>query len=254
MKAGIYKRCDTGKHVYVSGAGYIRAVELTDVHPIEDKKVKVRSRFNGAEIDFKDGQVDVKADRVADAHAPFVNDAALAYYLQSVNPKNRLGYGHKTEKAQQAARNDQVSAEWKDGREDKPFSKQVVCGFGPGFLSEQGAAAERWLLTETAKLQELVDKGILRHTAHDEWEVVDAEAYADFLNGALASPERMNRAGQAMRKYNLQNGTSAAFQRTAMQALGYRRCHKQSARKHRRAGHSVIAAGDGSFWWMRPAV
>lgn len=43
-------------------------------------------------------------------------------------------------------------------------------------------------------------------------------------------------------------------QHTAMRRLGYRRCHKQSARKHLKAGHIVIAAGDGAFWWIKPAA
>lgn len=32
-------------------------------------------------------------------------------------------------------------------------------------------------------------------------------------------------------------------------ADGYRRCHKQSARKHRRAGHKLVPLTDGSFLW-----
>lgn len=38
-------------------------------------------------------------------------------------------------------------------------------------------------------------------------------------------------------------------QRDRMRALGHRRCHKRSARKHRRQGHVVITDGDGTFWW-----
>lgn len=98
MKAGIYKRRDNGKHVYVSGNGFIRAFELGDVHPIEENRVKVATRNREQEMSFDtgDGTI-VTADRVADATHPYVNDAALRRYLdlqkataELLTPKGRI--------------------------------------------------------------------------------------------------------------------------------------------------------------------
>lgn len=58
------------------------------------------------------------------------------------------------------------------------------------------------------------------------------------------------RATSAARALFAPYGRDFTEQQEKMRALGYRRCHKQSARKHRKQGHAVIAAGDGSFWWM----
>lgn len=76
----------------------------------------------------------------------------------------------------------EVSDEWKRGREDKPFSKHVVHGHGPGFLSRFSAEAEHALLSDLSRLRELEGKGIIRYVAHDEWEVVDADRYKEFLS------------------------------------------------------------------------
>ena len=43
---------------------------------------------------------------------------------------------------------------------------------------------------------------------------------------------------------------------TAMRANGYRPCHAQSARKHRKQGHTVISDGarPGAYWWRAPLL
>ena len=268
MKAGIYKRCDNGKHIYVSGSGYIRAFQLSDVHPLEDKKIKVKTRNKEAEVEFKDESgADVLAFRVADAQAPYVNDVALRKYIDA----NPTKLQRALQEVKGRAFNDNggdVSAEWKAGREDKQFSRQVVYGNGPGFLTEQAAAAERWLLADIAKLDELVEQGVLSRV-QDEYTVVDAERYAAFLNASReehtdiykqmadavygdkaldfkTGPRQVGRPAALAAPY----GRDFTEQQERMRALGYRRCHKQSARKHRQQGHIVIAAGDGSYWWI----
>lgn len=80
MKAGIYKRRDNGKHVYVSGAGFVRAIEMNDVHLCVPCKVKTRNQEQVIEFDHETDTV-VTADRVADAAHPYVNDVALRHYL-----------------------------------------------------------------------------------------------------------------------------------------------------------------------------
>lgn len=69
------------------------------------------------------------------------------------------------------------------------------------------------------------------------------EAMGDVAKAAV-------RATSAARALSAPYGRDFTEQQAKMRALGYRRVHKQSARKHRKQGHAVIAAGDGSFWWM----
>lgn len=73
------------------------------------------------------------------------------------------------------------------------------------------------------------------------------EAMADVGKAAV-------RATSAARALSAGYGRDFTEQQAKMRALGYRRCHKQSARKHRKQGHAVIAAGDGAFWWKASAA
>lgn len=295
MKAGIYKRCDNGKHVYVSGSGYVRAFQLSDVHPLEDKKIKVKTRNKETEIEFKDGDgADVLAFRVADAQAPYTNDVALAHYLKGAADAKAeedaiAEVQHPHLHADILNDTQPLSIEWKDGREDKQFSRQVVYGYGPGFLTEQMAAAERWLVQTTAQLDALVESGILSRL-HDEYTVLDEVRYAAYLQECFhVEPERLvgmphtlglgygadaiDKDGNAV---VFKTGTSVGkttneqldiyqqfardiygvtdADRKRMRALGFRPCHKQSARKHRKAGHIVVGEGSGVYWWMKKAA
>lgn len=291
MKAGIYRNPNTGQLLYVGGdrrvTAYTRRSD-NSVHKSDPKhaaEFKVRSRNADAQVELEDGTL---CDRVSDAPRPYVNDVALTKYLEA----NPTKLQRMVEDVQQRAFNQNggdVSAEWKDGREGKSFSRQVVYGYGPGFLSEQMAAAERWLVQNTAQLDALVESGVLSRL-HDEYTVLDADRYAAYLREQqAATPERfvgmphtlglgygvdaIDKDGNAV---VFKTGTSVGkttqeqldiYQRFArdiygvtdadrerMRALGFRPCHKQSARKHRKAGHIVVGEGSGVYWWMKKAA
>lgn len=248
MKSGIYKT-PNGNLIYVAKD---RTIKATTLSPSSWPGTKVSHRAKDDTVLIEG--TDYRCERVGDVPNG-CNDPVKALN----DTKHAL--------QAKAALSDGVSPEWKAGREDKQFSSKIVYGTGAGFLTEQGAAAERWLHNQTAQLQELADKGVLRHTAHDEWEVIDADAYAAYLNNvdiykvvadqvygvteAMADVGKAAvRATSAARALSAPYGRHFAEQQEKMRALGYRRCHKQSARKHRKQGHAVIAAGDGSFWWM----
>lgn len=72
MKAGIYKRRDNGKHIYVSKDRSIRAFQLTDCHPLEAGKQKVSCSEKEQVVSWPEYSRDMQnlrtitADRVAD--------------------------------------------------------------------------------------------------------------------------------------------------------------------------------------------
>lgn len=87
MKAGIFKRQDNGKHIYVRKDRSIGAIELTDVHPCESE-YKVSERVGGKYVNVPDpnGEYFVTvAERVADAPRG-VSDVvkALGDYVDSL--------------------------------------------------------------------------------------------------------------------------------------------------------------------------
>lgn len=104
MKAGIYKRRDNGKHIYVSKDRSIRAHQVTDCHPINARLRMVNCqqkeqvvRF----IDIYDNPADVCdnpdmlriADRVADIPNGTTNHAEyLQHYVDSL-PKSEAKGG-----------------------------------------------------------------------------------------------------------------------------------------------------------------
>lgn len=269
MKAGIYRRRDNEKHIYVSGSGFIRAFQLSDVHPCE-AKIKVMSRNNGAEVVFLDDNGDmITADRMADATHPLVNDKALIAYLSANDQeiKEALGLPADLQPGQDLA-------DWALGRENKQFSRNVVYGYGPGFLTTKRAEAEKALLRNPEQIDALIAQAIVR-VAGDGWEVVDADLYAAFLDCYVpfepTYPEPSEDVYEAFARFNtihdahpthtgrmpasdilsMPYGNEQSPKDAAMERLGYRRCHKQAARKHRRRGHVVIPSGerDGAFWW-----
>lgn len=87
MKAGIYKRRDNGKHVYVSKDRSIRAFQLTDCHPLEAGNQKVSCSEKEQIVSwFEDGPDDISvmvaADRVADIPNGTTNhDEYLQHYV-----------------------------------------------------------------------------------------------------------------------------------------------------------------------------
>lgn len=87
MKAGIFKRQDNGKHIYVRKDRSIGAIEITDVHPCESE-YKVSERVGGKYVNVPDsngGYFVTVAERVADAPKG-VNDCvkALGEYVDSL--------------------------------------------------------------------------------------------------------------------------------------------------------------------------
>lgn len=88
MKAGIYKRHDNGKHVYVAKDRGIRAFELTDCHPASGS-VKVTTSEKEQRISWTNpitGEIHV-ADRVADIpNGTTDHDQALHHYVTHVAP------------------------------------------------------------------------------------------------------------------------------------------------------------------------
>lgn len=97
------------------------------------------------------------------------------------------------------------------------------------------------LHAQTRLLDDPKQGDIYKRVADQVYGVTDA--MADVGKAAV-------RASSAARALSAGYGRDWTEQQAKMRALGYRRCHKQSARKHRKQGHAVIAAGDGSFWWM----
>lgn len=87
MKAGIFKRQDNGKHIYVRKDRSIGAIELTDVHPCESE-YKVSERVGGKYVNVPDSNGEyfvTVAERVADAPRG-VSDVvkALGDYVDSL--------------------------------------------------------------------------------------------------------------------------------------------------------------------------
>lgn len=66
MKAGIYKRRDNGKHIYVRKDRSIAAFQLSDVHPADGIKVSTADRERLVYFTADPKAADVIADRVAD--------------------------------------------------------------------------------------------------------------------------------------------------------------------------------------------
>lgn len=87
MKAGIYKRRDNGKHIYVSKDRSIRAFQLTDCHPLEAGKQKVSCSEKEQVVSWSenlDGDLlkFIYADRVADIpNGTTDHDEYLMHYL-----------------------------------------------------------------------------------------------------------------------------------------------------------------------------
>lgn len=88
MKAGIYKRRDNGKHIYVAKDRSIRAHQLADCHPVEAGVLKVSCSEKEQVVSFEyyteDMQniVKVVADRVADIPNGTTNhDEYLQHYV-----------------------------------------------------------------------------------------------------------------------------------------------------------------------------
>lgn len=71
MKAGIYKRRDNGRHIYVAKDRSIRAHQLTDCHPLAAGLRKVNCQQKEQVVTFDEGDegrfTAIYADRVADA-------------------------------------------------------------------------------------------------------------------------------------------------------------------------------------------
>lgn len=87
MRAGIFKRQDNGKHIYVRKDRSIGAIELTDVHPC-DSEYKVSERVGGKYVNVPEPNGEyfaTVAERVADAPKG-VNDCvkALGEYVDSL--------------------------------------------------------------------------------------------------------------------------------------------------------------------------
>lgn len=87
MKAGIFKRQDNGKHIYVRKDRSIGAIEITDVHPCKSE-YKVSERVGGKYVNVPDSNGEyfvTVAERVADAPKG-VNDCvkALGDYVDSL--------------------------------------------------------------------------------------------------------------------------------------------------------------------------
>lgn len=87
MKAGIFKRQDNGKHIYVRKDRSIGAIEITDVHPCESE-YKVSERVGGKYVNVPDSNGEyfvTVAERVADAPRG-VSDVvkALGDYVDSL--------------------------------------------------------------------------------------------------------------------------------------------------------------------------
>lgn len=251
MKSGIYKT-PNGNLIYVAKD---RTIKATTLSPSSWPGTKVSHRAKDDTVLIEG--TDYRCERVGDVPNG-CNDPVKALN----DTKHAL--------QAKAALSDEVSPEWKAGREDKQFSRKIVYGHGPGFLSAFGAEAERRLMNDLAKLEEMERQGILKRQ-HDEWLVIDTEKYAAFLNNediykrvadqvygvteAMADVGKAAvRATSAARALSAPYGRHFAEQQEKMRALGYRRCHKQSARKHRKQGHAVIAAGDGAFWWKASAA
>lgn len=93
MKAGIYKRRDNGKHIYVAKDRSIRAHQLTDCHPLDARLRMVNCSEKEQVVSFQsmDHELDkVFADRVADVpNGMTQHDQALQHYLDSL-PKDDI--------------------------------------------------------------------------------------------------------------------------------------------------------------------
>lgn len=256
MKSGIYKT-PNGNLIYVAKD---RTIKATTLSPSSWPGTKVSHRAKDDTV-LIEGTT-YRCERVGDVPNG-CNDPVKALN----DTKHAL--------QAKAALSDGVSPEWKAGREDKQFSSKIVYGHGAGFLGEREAAIERALLQNAEQMNRLAAFGVIRHIAHDEWEVVNAGMFAKFLSGewdgkdiykavadqvygvteAMADVGKAAvRATSAARALSAGYGRDFAEQQERMRALGYRRCHKQSARKHRKQGHAVIAAGDGAFWWKASAA
>ncbi len=278
MKAGIY-RTPNGNLIYVAKD---RTIKATTLAPSSWPGTKVSHRAKDDTVLI--ANTDYRCTRWADVPNGCTDPAK---YLVDCKAKNDAEIAEALGLSPEEA--GLGDSPWVKGREDKKFSRQVVYGYGPGFLTEQMAAAERWLVQTTGQLDALVESGILSRV-HDEYTVLDEVRYAAYLQDCFqVEPERLvgmphvlglgygadaiDKDGNAVvfktastpgKTDNQQIDIYKQFardiygvtdaDRERMRALGFRPCHKQSARKHRKAGHIVVGEGSGVYWWMKKAA
>lgn len=214
MKAGIYKRTDNGKHVYVSKDRHIKAHELADCHPT-DPPIKVRTHEKEQYVSWDN----TYAARVADVPNGCTDpDQVLTRYVR----------------AQKAILLDAVDTDTED-----PYRRSASSVFvGTGktltgrFEGRPPALGLGYALVD-ADLGDLE----LRQAAA-------VESLKKFSEATCKAVE-------ALRRPRL-TGTVQLSPLGRLGKFSYRCCGKQSARKHRKAGHEVVRVNSNTYGWRKP--
>lgn len=183
MKAGIYKRRDNGKHIYVAKDRSIRAHQLTDCHPVEAGKQKVNCSEKEQIVSWDDegfGLTFVYADRVADApNGTTDHAAALTAYVERHgvlrDAKTGAVLGRLTAPVEMS-----VAKHTTVGKSERLVCMPPTLGMPYGTTSREEAARQ-----SVHRLRE-ADAGVPPHVAH---KVVDAyrEKYPH-LSEFIANP------------------------------------------------------------------
>ena len=277
MKAGIY-RTPNGNLIYVAKD---RTIKATTLSPSSWPGTKVTTEANGARVVIDVGGSDYVCHRASDVPNGCTDPQAelirvqMRLYPEPEVVQEDIYAGVRTkiydsEQALPRATSMPATLGVGYGKDlERETEKPRISGRAAQLLLQEGNAEE------TIKTMEanMLAKGAV-HVAHDEYMLPSGAGKTGFASGGfvgLAPNEvqailshgrsflttglsRGTMSGKALGANNLPRGDIGEknwMNDPSMRANGYKPCHAQSARKHRKQGHTVVADGArlGAYWW-----
>ena len=276
MKAGIY-RTPNGNLIYVAKD---RTIKATTLSPSSWPGTKVTTEANGARVVIDVGGSDYVCHRASD-----VPNGCTDPQAELIRVQMRL---YPEPEVVQEDIYAGVRTKIYDSEQALPRATSMPATLGVGYGKDLERETEKprisgrasQLLLQERNSEEMIqavhDNLIARgavHVAHDEYMLPAGAGKSGSLSGGPLSsnlPRRIPATGHAdaLPDDGRRWKADASFtpeesavitdwiNDTAMRANGYKPCHAQSARKHRKQGHTVIADGarPGAYWWRAPLL
>ena len=271
MKAGIY-RTPNGNLIYVAKD---RTIKATTLSPSSWPGTKVTTEANGARVVIDVGGSDYVCHRASD-----VPNGCTDPQAELIRVQMRL---YPEPEVVQEDIYAGVRTKIYDSEQALPRAASMPATLGMGYGKDLERETEKprlsgrasQLLLQEGKSEEMIqavhDNLIARgavHVAHDEYMLPSGAGKTGSMSGGPLSsnlPRHIPATGHAdaLPDDGRRWKADASFtpeesavitdwiNDTAMRTNGYRPCHAQSARKHRKKGHTVIADGarPGAYWW-----